>query len=293
MPALRLFLSRWSPFNQGLALIAAMLIADRSAEGQDKKAPEIKGQAAADLIRLKREVDALETLYQLEPTDAQLTGLLALAQKTAAKPNAVMSVRAGEDYRKTLQEIRNALVKNDEAQVTALFAKLAEIEEKEAIDIEESFDLTDASFKAAPAALRLFTAAQVVSYLAAMENEVPDPVERVLETFVEGQDLPADEWKELRDEVAEEVAWLVVGFNSDAAKAKAKEVAELLDRGHRLTEKDFEKEHANLEKAARKLTGEVSPMVVLQHYMERELAEFLSNPQAVVAIKARKEQLKK
>ena len=47
------------------------------------------------------------------------------------------------------------------------------------------------------------------------------------------------------------------------------------------------------EQNARRLAGGVSPIVVLQHYMERELAELLSNPRAVAALKARLEQLQK
>jgi hypothetical protein len=271
------------------ALIVAALQPRETLHADDTKAaPELKGAAATELVRLRREVDALETLYHLEPTEAQLNGLLALAAKTAAKPAAPAQARAGVDYIKTLRDARAALVRNDEAQVSILYKKLAEIEEQEDAEIGEGFDLTDAALKAAPAALKLFTAAQVVSYLAAMENEVPDPVERIVLALNEGIDLAANEWKSLRDETAEEAACLIHGFHSEAVKGTVKEVTELLERGHRLKSSELEKEIDGLERAARKLAGDVGPAAVLQHYMEREMAEFLSNPEAVAALRARK-----
>ncbi|HXD86006.1 MAG TPA: hypothetical protein VN641_05915 [Urbifossiella sp.] len=278
-----------------LAFLPALAIAAVGFSDDKKPDPKsaLKGQAAEDVVRLKREVDALETIYHLEATTAQLNGLLALAQKTAAKPAAAKTASASADYRKMLQELRAALVKNDEAKAPTLFQKLSELEESDPTEIEDEFDLTDAAIKAAPQALKLVTAAQIVSYLAAMENEVPDPVERVAATLIEGEELPADEWKSLRDETASEIAWLMHGFNSPAEKGTVKSVTALLDRGHAFKGENLAKELPGLEAAAKKLVGGVGPIVVLQHYMERELAEFLSNPRAVVALKARIEQLKR
>jgi hypothetical protein len=262
------------------------------ADGKKAAPTVLKGPAAEEVVRLKREVDALETLYHLEPTKAQLTGLLALAEHSAAKPAAVAEASATAEYRETLQKLRTALAQDDEAQVAALFQKLAEIEDRDAVEIESEFDLTDAAIKAAPAALKLITPAQIVSYLAAMENEVPDPFERILFTISEGEELTGEDWKALRDETAEEVGWLVHGFNSTAAKSLAKSVSDLLERGHAL-KPEQKKELDALELTAQKLTANVNPVIVIQHYMERELAELLSNPRAVAALKARIEQIKK
>jgi hypothetical protein len=278
-------------------ILALALLLSSPCLGDDKKPPQptpvLKGQAAEDVVRLKREVDALEVLYHLEPNKNQLAGLLALAEKTAAKPPAATAVTVSGDYVKTLKELHGALVKEDEEKVAALYQKLLEIEEDHPSSIEEAFDLTDAAIKAAPAALKLFTASQVISFLTAMESEVPDPVERITIALNEGEELPVEEWNSLRNETAEEVAWLVHGFNSDKGKALTKAVNDFLDRHHRLKGEALKKELDSIEQAARKLTGEVSPVAVLQHYMERELAELLSNPCAVLAMKARLEQLKK
>lgn len=278
-----------------LALVLQAKPARSDDKGKDQKDPPLvlKGDAAEELVRLKREVDALETLYHLEPTKAQLNVLLGLAQKTAAKPPVATEASATAGYRQALLDLRTALTKDDEEQVTALYQKLAEIEDATPVKIADEFEITDAAMKSAPAALKVFTAAQIVSYLTAMDSEVPDPVERILITFSEGEELKGEQWIALRDETAEEVAWLLHGFNADAAKGTTKAVVELLDRGHRLKPDDLKKEMDALEKAARKIAADVSPVTVLQHFMERELAELLSNPRAVAAIKARLDAIKK
>ena len=261
----------------------------------DKKAdvPVLKGPAAEEVVRLKREVDALETLHHLQATKTQVAGLLALAEKTAAKPAAATEAKASPAYTQTLKDLRTALIEDDEEKIAALFDKLSEIEDLEPPEVPEEFELSDAAMKASPAAVKLLTPAQVVAYLAALDNEVPDPIDRIVSTVREGEELTGDEWTTLRDDTAKEVAWLINGFHNDAAKATTKSVTDLLERGHRFKGEALKKEIDAFEQNARKLAGGVSPVVVLQHYMERELAELLSNPRAVAALKARLEQLQK
>jgi hypothetical protein len=62
----------------------------------------------------------------------------------------------------------------------------------------------------------------------------------------------------------------------------------LLNKAHRLTDKEHAKQQAALEKEARDLTGKVAPTEVVRHYMERSLAELLSNPQLGKAVAARR-----
>jgi hypothetical protein len=97
--------------------------------------------------------------------------------------------------------------------------------------------------------------------------------------------LDGDEWKELRDETAEEVSWLVAGFGGENAQKARNAVTAFLDRGHRFKGKELSKEWPALEKSAHQLVGNVSSLVVLQHYLERELAELLSNPRTIAALR--------
>jgi uncharacterized protein YfbU (UPF0304 family) len=272
-----------------LTILSGILAVGSRAD--DKKAPAdaqnlVKGKAAEELILLKLEVDALEKLYHLELNAKQLSALLKLAEKTAAKAPAPSEVQAGAEYRNVLTSLHAALLSQEEERISELSEKLDELQEKETISIDDEFEMTEAALSAAPQAFRLLSAAQIVAYLAALDDEVPDPVERILSAVEEGAERNDDEWTELRDETAEEVSWLVAGFNTEnAAKAK-KAVTALLERGHRFQGEELNKQWPALEKAAHQLVGNVSSLVILQHYMERELAELLSNPQTATALRS-------
>ena len=282
------------------SVLVVMILSEISgaALGTDEEKPRadprnmVKGKAAEDVVTLKLGVDVLEKLYHLELNARQLSALLKLAEKTAARLPATRELQAGEEYRSILKTLHDALLSQDEDRIHGLSEKLDELQEKETISIHDEFEMTDAALADAPQAFRLLSAAQIVAYLASLDDEVPDPVERILSALEEGEELDEEEWKELRNETAEEVAWLVAGFNTDnAAKAK-KAVTGLLDRGHRLQGEELSKQWPDLEKAAGQLVGNVSSLVVLQHYMERELAELLSNPRTAAALRSWLKQIK-
>lgn len=268
-------------------LMTACAVAFR---GDDKKsAPAknvIKGKQAAELVAIKLEVDALEKLYHLELSAKQLPKLLTLAEKTAAKMPAPPEVEAGTEYRNVLKSLHAALQAQEEDRIRELSDKLDELQEKETISIEDSFDMTDAAMAAAPKAFQLLSAAQIVAYLAALDDEVPDPAERILSALEEGAELKDDEWKHQRDETAEEVGWLAAGFRTESAARVKNSVIAFLDRNHRFKGEELTKHWPTLEKDAHQLVRNVTSLMVLQHYMERELAELLSNPRAAAAIRS-------
>src|SRR5262249_22010293 len=124
------------------------------------------------------------------------------------------------------------------------------------------------------------------------KTEVPDPVERILETIADGAELSDDEWATLRDQTADEVGWLVHGFGNAAAKTAAKDVSAILDRGHKLQDDALRQAMPALEQSARK-TANAEPTVVLRHFMEREIAQLFSNPRGMAAMKLWLEKSKK
>ncbi|HTU17365.1 MAG TPA: hypothetical protein VMG10_04825 [Gemmataceae bacterium] len=281
-------LARLLPAILVLAILSGLVSAEL--RGDDKKAPAdpkslVKGKAAEELVALKLEVDVLEKLYHLELNVKQLSALLKLAEKTAAKMPAVREAQAGVEYRNVLKSLHAALLAEEEDRISELSDKLDELQEKETLSIDDEFEMTDASLLAAPLAFRLLSASQIVAYLAGLDDEVPDPAERILSALEEGEELQGDEWKELRDETAEEVSWLVAGFNMENAAKVNKAVTALLERGHRFQGEELNKQWPGLEKAAHQLVGAVSSLVVLQHYVERELAELLSNPRTAAALR--------
>lgn len=278
-------------FPRSLASLVVLLsVIPAIGSDDEKKSPAdvknlVKGKAAEELVSLKLEVDALEKLHHLELNDRQLSAFLKWAEKTAAKLPATQEAQAGAAYREVLKSLHDALLSQEEERIDELSEKLDELHEKETISIDDEFEMTDAAMVAAAQAFRLLSAAQIIAYLAALDDEVPDPVERILSALEEGEDHNEEEWQELRDETAEEVSWLVCGFNTEnAAKAK-KAVTALLDRGHRFSGDELSKQWPSLENAAHLLVGKVSSLVVLQHYMERELAELLSNPRTAAALR--------
>jgi hypothetical protein len=271
-----------------LTILSVILAAEPRADDKNATANArnlVKGKAAQELVLLKLEVDALEKLYHLELNAKQLSSLLSLAEKTAAKVPATQEVQAGAEYRNVLKSLHGALLSQDEESIRRLSDKLDELQETETISIDDEFEMTEAAMSAAPQAFRLLSAAQIVAFLAALDDEVPDPVERLLSALEQGAELDGDEWKELRDETAEEISWLVAGFKMDSATRVKKSVTDWLDRNHRFKGEDLTKQWPTLEKAAHQLVGNVSSLVVLQHYMERELAELLSNPRIAAALR--------
>ncbi len=51
---------------------------------------------------------------------------------------------------------------------------------------------------------------------------------------------------------------------------------------------EFKAQRDDLDKEARKVVGDVGPTDVIRHYMERALAELLSNPRLGAAVEARR-----
>jgi hypothetical protein len=281
-------LVRWPASILVLIILSALLAAGLGAD--DKKSPAdarniVKGKAAQELVSLKLEVDALEKLHHLELNAKQLQSMLTLAEKSAAKAPAVQEVHAGAEYQQTLKSLHDALLAQEVDRIRELSDKLDELHEKESVSIDDTFEMTEASMAAASQAFKLLSAAQIVAYLASLEDEVPDPAERLLSALEEGAELGDDEWKELRDGTAEEISWLVAGFKTETAVRVKKTVTDWLDRNHRFKGAELTKQWPALEKGAHQLVGNVSSLTVLQHYMERELAELLSNPQTASALR--------
>jgi hypothetical protein len=263
----------------GLALVAGL--ATRAADkAKDTKAPE-------DLLTLHVQVEALEKLYQLEPTPAQLKALLALTEGTATKMPEADPVKASADFRKALTELRDALAADDDDKVAEAREKVEKLEESEKIEFEDRIDITEEAIKAAPQALRLLSPAQIVTYLHELEDEVPEPVDRVWTALEEGVSQNEKDWKEARDDAAEEVGWLVAGFDNDETTRITDEMKKLLDREHKLKAEELAKEKDRIQKEIAKILGDFTPVDVLQNYMVRDLAELLSNPQLPAALQAR------
>lgn len=273
-----------------LAVVGAVGLIVSAAFSQSAKPP-----TKVDLNQVNLETAALQEFYQLQLTEEQLQLLARLARETApAKPRNRPAAKASEAYRKTLLELRDALARDDADAVEEVSEKLAKLYDAEPPTLDDGIDLTDAARRRVPELLRSLSPRQVADYLGYLdEEELDDPVELALATLEDAVRCTPEEWKNLRDTVAEEIGWKVAGLDAAAGAKLAERVAAFLDRAHRLKEAELQKGRSELEKSLRLILGPVSPFDILRHVVEHRLAELLSNPQLSAAIERRLQNIKK
>lgn len=275
----------------GLAALAALLFTgaggwllgrddEKKARSKEKAVAREKGKekekaALVNVGDLHAEVSALQVLAALTATPAQLNRIRLLAAKTMQEAPPKKLVRVSDAYRRTLSGLRAAILKGDDDAAEELHDKLGELTKKEAPEIDE-VELTAEARKQAPALARALSARQVVRYVGGV-HDFPDPTEQLVAALAESRKLSGKEWELYRDDTAYQFGWLVAGVSAAGEeKARVKATA-LLNRAHEMDGKTFAAQREALEKSAGDLTGKVSPTDVIRHYMERVLAELLSN----------------
>ena len=247
---------------------------------RSKEIPE----APADLNDLSMEVSALQGLHRLQLTSSQLQ-VLARVGGLAVKGETRERGKASGRYRTTLVELRTALLRSDDQRISTLHDRLEEQEAADNPDLDDGFEISDKARAHAGDFLRLLTARQVMHYLSERE-EAPDLLLLILTTSVKGRSMKGEEWKELRDEVAEEVADLLAGVHQAEHKRVTETVTALLDAGQRSKEKDLEKLKKETEAAVASLVGNRGPLDLARNVLERDLAELLSNPRFHASVQA-------
>src|SRR5204863_5742850 len=95
------------------------------------------------------------------------------------------------------------------------------------------------------------------------------------------------EFASLKSEAAEQTAMLISGLDASAGEVMSKKVSALLDEARALDESEFKSKRAAMEQTAKQIVGHPDPMQSLRHWMEREMADLLSNPQLPAALEAR------
>jgi hypothetical protein len=244
-------------------------------------APAASDKPTDDLNVVSLETRALLTLHRLQLTQRQMESLASLAKGTAAPAGERETAKTSDRFRKTLLELRDALRKDsDDDRIDELAARIEELRENEEADIDDDVELTDTARERAAELFRVLKPRQVVAFLGDQEDDVPDPMERLLDTVRRKDKLTAEEWKGACKLTAEEVAWLVGGVDKARAERVRDQVVEFLERSHKLSE-------ADLEKGARHIVGDLAPTDVLRNYTTHALADLLSNPQLHTVLKAR------
>jgi hypothetical protein len=235
---------------------------------------------------LNLEVTALQMIYQFRLTRPQLEELARLAPFTVGPRPQVREVAASADFASTLKRLELALIDNDDDEIARLGAALEDLRDKENLELDE-VEITDEARKKVPDFLRGLGARQVASYVTDYADDFPDPREKLIEAFEEIRKMPGREWEERRDEVAGQVGWLVAGLDSAAEARVSARVAELLNKAKGFKEEEFKARRIELDQAAADIAGKLGPEDVMRHFVERSLAELLSNPRLAAAVEAR------
>jgi hypothetical protein len=276
----------------GFGLLTGETLGRPAFGDQEKpKAPPAKkpeDAAVKDLNELALRVAALKTLSLFEPRAEQVGQLAKVMKKDSAVVRVRNAPKAGPRCRQYLALLYDALLDDDRDAVKFFSDKLDVLRSAENAELDDGIETTDAARALAPEVLRLFNTRQVAAYLGAYDESLPDPLERVLQTLDDGQELQGAEWENLRDDAATDVGWMVAGFAKERAVKVSAAARSVLDGAHSLKGEDLKKHRAELEQKIRQqVLGKVNPAEVLRHIVEHDLAELLSNPQLPEALQAR------
>lgn len=233
-----------------------------------------------DVNQLSLEVDALQALAQLALNPDQLKALDKLAQGVAAARDR-KPAKASAKYVAALKELREALLQGDADTIDDLNEKTDKLRDSEKPQVDDQITVGEPAKKRASEALKLLTARQTAAYLGNFGEALPDPVERIKTTIHLGQKLAGKQWETARDGAAQEVGWLLAGFDAEQASKVREQATTLLDKFH-----SPKPQEAALDKATQALYGKIVPTDVLRNILEHDLAELLANPELPTAIQA-------
>jgi hypothetical protein len=282
--------NRPAPALAGTLLLAGLLTV---AAAHPTTARAGDGPAKEDLNTVSLQVAALQTLHQLAATPAQLEGLAKLAKETAAKGEKRKAAKASEKFRKTLTDLRDALVNADEDKIEELSDTLDEVRDSEEPDLDDGVALTDEARRRAPDAWRLFTTRQTANFLSLYGDDIPDPLTLLLDALDQSRKLSAEEWKDYSEGLVEKAGWLLGGVDAGRARKAGDKVAALLEGIRALKDDELKAKRPDLEQEIHKLVETVGPTAVLRHILDHDMAELLSNPQLPAALEARLKNVKK
>ncbi len=135
--------------------------------------------------------------------------------------------------------------------------------------------------------LRQFTASQIAGYLADRSDDIPSPLETLIDALDDVRGKTGGEYETLRDRTAKQVAMLLAGVDAKAGKEVESKVSAWLTKVHDLSDGDFTSKRGELEAEAKKLSGPPDPMPTLRHWIMNSLAQLLSNPELPGAIETK------
>jgi hypothetical protein len=259
---------------------------------------QIAGRSSADAARaLSQQVWALQTLHDLDLNAQQLDALRTAAPKLDDDPVARAPGRVSAKYLATLQALRQALLGNkdddDKDGIDSLRDDLESIQEDEQIDLDDHVRIADAARSAVPGVMKVIQPSQIAGYLAIYQDEVPDPVQSLVKAADDSRGLDEGKYGSLVAETVKEAGIMVAGLDADKAAAVADRVKQWLADNRALGDAEYKAARPQLEQSAKAVLGDLDSFEVLRHWIERDVAELLSNPQLAAVIDERMKHLGK
>jgi hypothetical protein len=265
-----------------VCLAATLLLAPARAADDPKADKELS------LSELSLDVEALQVIYALRLTNDQLKAVKPLAAKTAEPERKRKSVKASDEFRKVLTDLRAALIDaNDDDKIGELEDDFEVLMENGKVKLDNSFDVTQGARQATPGVLKLLTADQLDAFYDSEADDTPEPLGYLTNALTEVRGLDKKKWNEKRDDIADNVAWAVAGLDEKKGDKINKKVVALLNKARAMSDEEFKKKNADLQKQAKLLVGTIARDLVLRHHAEHRIAEMLSNPRLAAVIQAR------
>ncbi len=239
---------------------------------------------------LEYEVVALQSLRELDVTPEQLAVLAAAAVKSAGKAPGLPPATA--EFKAALSAYADALAVGDDDKIGDAEEKVDDLRDSLQVDPPPEVPATDGARAEADRVVALLTPAQLAGYVAEHSDEVPDPVQTLLDAAESMRSADAGEQASVKAEAAKQFGMLVAGVDPAAAAPVAAAAEQWLGKAQKMSDPDFEAGRAELTKQAKAMVVTVDSFAVLRHWMDRELVDLLANPQLGPAVKRVKAQPK-
>jgi hypothetical protein len=270
--------------------IGAAVLAGVAAVGLCWPAPAADPKARQETTKLSLnelglEIQALQTLHALNLTTEQLEKLGKLAVKTVEQDTPRQPAKVSAKLRQAMIDLHAALLQGtDDERIEKLLDQAYDLREKEKAVLDDDVDPTDEARQEAPGVLRALKPGQVAGYLGSIADDIPDPLDRLLDALKRVRSLKDEEYKRVRGEVADDVGQSLAGVDADKASEVGDAVQQLLIVARGLSDKEFAKQRPELVKKAKEIVGKTGPTDVLRNVMENHLAKLLSNPRLPAAV---------
>jgi hypothetical protein len=262
----------------GLA-VAVCLLAGRGLVA-DEVTPAVANPAT---VKLQLEVRALSTLNSLELTAEQLASLKDMAADTAGKPGDPPTPITADDVT-ALKGLKAALLSHDDDKIDAAQEKVDDLAEKQDADSEPDVEPSDAAKAKAAEFVKLLSPRQVALFIGENGEDVENPGDLLVEALHQSRDASPEDFRSLCEDTAREIGVLAAGVNPAKPPRIAGRVTGLLQRARKMSAAEFSDQQTSLEDEAKKLVAGIDPVMCVRHWMESEIADFLSNPELVDAL---------